>query len=250
MVSLIHRMFLLDIQLRLLPNLEWMWLKPFIVLFTWGCLDMELCLNVHMSTQFHHLHAWIMSMHGNWQSLGNCVDMILPQLILTIEMFMKSSICPHLIMAMLCLCCPMWCHVFLSAYGCSMDGTDKECDGHPWCTTKTTNILNALGFSIRQSICANHLQCTKKYCDYLYDNGGVPNYTEWIGSTLVAFCMAMVAPKYKDWNVRYVVPHNCALHCVMLKNCLSILHLMRCSRHVYILVFTNTMFPTIHVASH
>ena len=27
-----------------------------------------------------------------------------------------------------------------SAYGRSMDGMDKMCDGHPWCTTKTTNI--------------------------------------------------------------------------------------------------------------
>ena len=27
-----------------------------------------------------------------------------------------------------------------SAYGRSMDGMDNMCDGHPWCTTKTTNI--------------------------------------------------------------------------------------------------------------
>ena len=34
-----------------------------------------------------------------------------------------------------------------SAYGRSMDGMDKMCDGHPWCTTKTTNIQNDFGLS-------------------------------------------------------------------------------------------------------
>ena len=33
----------------------------------------------------------------------------------------------------------------LSAYGRSRDGMDKMCDGHLWCTTKTTNIQNDFG---------------------------------------------------------------------------------------------------------
>ena len=27
-----------------------------------------------------------------------------------------------------------------NTYGCFKGGMDKMCDGHPWCTTKTTNI--------------------------------------------------------------------------------------------------------------
>jgi hypothetical protein len=32
-----------------------------------------------------------------------------------------------------------------STSGRSMDAMDKMCDGHPWCTTKTTNIQNDFG---------------------------------------------------------------------------------------------------------
>ena len=32
-----------------------------------------------------------------------------------------------------------------SGYGRSMDGIDKMCNGHPWCTTKTTNIQKDFG---------------------------------------------------------------------------------------------------------
>jgi len=42
-------------------------------------------------------------------------------------------------------------------YSCSMDGMDKMCDGHPWCTTKTTNIQNDFGLSFRRSTCTGHL---------------------------------------------------------------------------------------------
>jgi hypothetical protein len=47
-----------------------------------------------------------------------------------------------------------------SMYGRFMDDMDKMCDGHPWCTTKTTNIQNDFGFSFMHSICTGHLQCT------------------------------------------------------------------------------------------
>lgn len=36
-----------------------------------------------------------------------------------------------------------------SAYGRLMDGMKKMCDGHPWCTTKTTNIQNDFGLSFQ-----------------------------------------------------------------------------------------------------
>ena len=65
-----------------------------------------------------------------------------------------------------------------STYGRSMDGIDKMCDGHPWCTTKITNIQNDFGLSLRRSSCVGHLQCTNTHCDYLYRNRGVPNCTE------------------------------------------------------------------------
>ena len=76
-----------------------------------------------------------------------------------------------------------------------MDDMDKMCDEHLWCTTKTTNIQNDFGLSFRRSSCAGHLQCTNKYCDYLYRNGSVHNCTEWIGSTPISFFVKDVAPK-------------------------------------------------------
>ena len=63
-------------------------------------------------------------------------------------------------------------------YGHFMDGMDKMCNGYPWCTTKTINIQNYCELSFRCSSCADHLQCTNIYCDYLYRNGGVLNYTK------------------------------------------------------------------------
>ena len=53
-----------------------------------------------------------------------------------------------------------------SAYECTMDGMDKMCDGHSWCTTKITNIQNDFGLSFRRFYCVGHLQCINKYCDY------------------------------------------------------------------------------------
>ena len=89
---------------------------------------------------------------------------------------------------------PINVNVF-STYGRSMDDMDKMCDEHLWCTTKTTNIQNDFGLSFRRSSCAGHLQCTNKYCDYLYRNGSVHNCTEWIGSTPISFFVKDVAPE-------------------------------------------------------
>jgi hypothetical protein len=81
-----------------------------------------------------------------------------------------------------------------STYGRSMDGMDKMCDGHPWCTTKTTNIQNDFGLSFRRSTCAGHLQCHNDYCDYMNRNGGLRNNTEWAGSTPLPFAVGVAPP--------------------------------------------------------
>ena len=69
------------------------------------------------------------------------------------------------------------------------------CDGHPWFKTKTTDIQNNFRHFFRRSPYAGHLQCTNTYCDYLYRNGGVHNYTKWIGSTHIPFHVRDVAPE-------------------------------------------------------
>ena len=76
-----------------------------------------------------------------------------------------------------------------------MVGMDKMCDGHPWCTTKTTNIQNDFGLTFRRSTCAGYLQCSNDFCDYMHRNAGERNNTEYVGSTPTPFSMGIVAPK-------------------------------------------------------
>ena len=71
-----------------------------------------------------------------------------------------------------------------------MDGMDKMCDGHSWCTTKTMNIQNDFELFFRRSTCAYHLQCPNDYCDYMHCNGGLRKNTEWAGSTHLLFLVA------------------------------------------------------------
>src|ERR1700737_1150508 len=49
----------------------------------------------------------------------------------------------------------------------SLDGMDKQYDGHVWTKTQTTNITNAVGLAFRSSTCVGHLQCQNPSCDYL-----------------------------------------------------------------------------------
>lgn len=58
-------------------------------------------------------------------------------------------------------------------YGHSIHVMDKMCNGHPWCATKTTNIQNNFGFSLRPSSCVGHVQCQNDYCDYKHCNGSL-----------------------------------------------------------------------------
>ena len=104
-----------------------------------------------------------------------------------------------------------------SMYGRSMDGIDKMCDSHPRCTIKTTNIQNDFGLSFRRSTCAGHLQCPNDYCDYMHRNGvsgTTPNGLVQLVSHLLWVMFSLLDPLL---SVRYVVPHLCALLCVMLK---------------------------------
>ena len=81
-----------------------------------------------------------------------------------------------------------------STYGRSMDDMDKICDGHSWCTTKTTNIQNDFELSFRRSTCARHFQCPNDYYDYVHRNGGLRNNTKWAGSTPLPFVVGNVSP--------------------------------------------------------
>jgi hypothetical protein len=75
-----------------------------------------------------------------------------------------------------------------------MDGMDKMCDGHPWSTTKTTNIQYDFGLSFRCSTCVGHFICPNDYCDYMNRNGGLRNNIEWVGSTPLPFVVGDVLP--------------------------------------------------------
>ena len=68
------------------------------------------------------------------------------------------------------------------------------CDGHPWCTTKSTNIQNDFGLSFRRYTCAGHVQCPNVYCDYMHHDWSNQNNIEWNGSTLLLFVMGNVLP--------------------------------------------------------
>ena len=120
-----------------------------------------------------------------------------------------------------------------STNGHSMDDMDKMCDGHPWCTTKITNIQNDFGLSFRCSSCAGHLQCTSTYCDYLYRNGGVHNCTEWIGSTPILFSVRDVAPEKTRLECK-VAQRQCVLRYVMRAKYMFIPQPQRCQELVYI----------------
>jgi hypothetical protein len=102
-----------------------------------------------------------------------------------------------------------------STYGRSMDDIDKMCDGHPWSTTKTTNIQNDFGLSFRRSTCVGHFQCPNDYCDYMNPNGGLRNNTEWAGSTPLPFVVEDVLP------IRFTVEYKVCLSTLV---CIALRH--------------------------
>ena len=48
----------------------------------------------------------------------------------------------------------------------SLDGMDKQYDGHVWTKTQTTNITNVDGLAFCSSTCVGHLQCQNPSSDY------------------------------------------------------------------------------------
>lgn len=48
-------------------------------------------------------------------------------------------------------------------YDCSIDGMEKMCDRHAWCTTKTIPIQNDLDTLSCVFLCVNHLQCPNDF---------------------------------------------------------------------------------------
>jgi hypothetical protein len=137
-----------------------------------------------------------------------------------------------------------------STYSRSMDGMDKMYDGHPWCTTKITNIQNDFELSFRRSTCAGHLQCHNDYCDYMNRNGasGITlNGPVQLLSHLLWVTFLLLGPLL---SVRYVVPHLCALVCVMLKSFTSTPHPLECPELAFILVYMITLWPMAHAVSH
>lgn len=52
----------------------------------------------------------------------------------------------------------------------------------------------------------------------MYHNEGVHNRTKWIGLTVVLsyFMWEMLLQVNQDWNVRYVMLHQCVFRCAML----------------------------------
>ena len=78
----------------------------------------------------------------------------------------------------------------------SMDGMDKQYDGHVWTKTQTTNITNNFGLAFRSSTCVGHLQCQNPSCDYLQraHRSSKVNDTEFGGFTIQPFPLSSVVP--------------------------------------------------------
>lgn len=49
-----------------------------------------------------------------------------------------------------------------------------------------------LDFFYIHSSCIGYLQCIKKHCGCMYRNGGVSNYTKWIGLTCIPFTQCFI----------------------------------------------------------
>jgi hypothetical protein len=78
----------------------------------------------------------------------------------------------------------------------SLDGMDKQYDGHVWTKTQTTNITNDVGLAFRSSTCVGHLQCQNPSCDYLQraHRTSKVNDTEFDGFTKEPFPLSGIVP--------------------------------------------------------
>ena len=137
-----------------------------------------------------------------------------------------------------------------STYSRSMDGMDKMCDGHPWCTTKTTNIQNNFGLSFRRPTCADHLQCQNDHCNYMHRNEGMRNSTEWAGSTHLPFVVGDVVPAISTFECKVCrSPPVCIVLCharIIYIHSTSV----GMSRLAFILVYMIIMWLMAHAVNH
>ena len=78
----------------------------------------------------------------------------------------------------------------------SLDGMDKQYDGHVWTKTQTTNITNDVGLAFRSSACVGHLQCQNLSCDYLQrvHRPSKVNDTEFDGFTKEPYLLSGIVP--------------------------------------------------------
>jgi hypothetical protein len=75
----------------------------------------------------------------------------------------------------------------------TMDGMDKQFDGHTWCHTITSNIHNNQGLTFRKSLCVGQLVCNNKSCDF-FTRSSKRNEIEWSGRTNTPFKLGHLLP--------------------------------------------------------
>ena len=68
-----------------------------------------------------------------------------------------------------------------------MVGMDKKFDAHPWCQTKTSNIANTMDLTFCSTICAGHLKCMKRKCDFQNRRPRATEFKETDWSRLTAY---------------------------------------------------------------
>jgi hypothetical protein len=83
--------------------------------------------------------------------------------------------------------------VFASTSKNTMDGMDKQFNGHTWCRTITSNIHNSQGLTFRKSSCVGQLICNNENCDFL-SRSSKRNETEWSGRTNTPFNLGHLPP--------------------------------------------------------
>jgi hypothetical protein len=68
----------------------------------------------------------------------------------------------------------------------TMDGMDKQFDGHTWCRNITSNIHNSQGLTFRKSLCVGQLVCNNQSYDF-FARSSKRNKIEWSGRTNTPF---------------------------------------------------------------
>jgi hypothetical protein len=123
----------------------------------------------------------------------------------------------------------------------SLDGMDKQYDGHVWTKTQTTNITNDVGPAFRSSPCVGHLQCQNPSCDYLQraHRTSKVNDTEFEGFTKDPFPLSGVVPSRSTLVCRICKNPPNALLCAMPK-CFTSMGRSLLKEPAFISVLINT----------